>query len=67
LGRFLDNLSAAVTTLVELCQGARLEMTRLMAAKSIVDYSIKIREATELTERISRLEEAQPQRRRYGA
>jgi len=67
LGRLLDNMSAAATTLVDLCQNGKQEMTRLMAAKSIVDYAVRLREHTELAERVAALEAAQPQARRRTA
>lgn len=67
LGQCLDNMTAAVTALVHLCQNSQQEMVKLMAAKSIIDYAVRLREHTELVERITALEQSQPQARRRGA
>jgi hypothetical protein len=63
LGQFMSNLGAAVKTLLELCKDGQ-QMVRLAAARSIVDYSLRLRESLELVERVSRLEESQVGRTR---
>jgi hypothetical protein len=55
LGQLCNHQAAAADTLAELLQ-ARSEMVRLSAARSILELGVKLRESTELEERITALE-----------
>jgi hypothetical protein len=55
VGLLADASSRAVTTLTNLLEGES-ESVRLSAAKSIIELGCKLRESTELEERINQLE-----------
>ena len=59
LGRLIDNMVSASDTLGYLSRRAKNEMVRFQAAAKIIDSAIKVREATELAERVAALEAKQ--------
>jgi hypothetical protein len=61
LGKLTDNMLSAVDSLGYLSRNAKSEMVRVIAASKIIEMVIKVRDATELEERIAALEERQQQ------
>jgi len=55
VGRLADSLTAAVDTLVQ-SLGAENEAVRVRAATAVLDWSMKLREHTDLADRIAQLE-----------
>jgi hypothetical protein len=56
LGRLVASMTRAADTLDELASSASAETVRLGAARAVLELAIKIRESTELEERIRALE-----------
>jgi hypothetical protein len=59
LGKLTDNLASAADTLGYLSRRAKSEMVRVIAAAKIFEVALKVKDATELEERIRALEERQ--------
>jgi transposase-like protein len=57
LGRLIDNMTSAADTLGYLTRKAKNEQVRLGAARALIELSLRVREATELEDRIRALEE----------
>jgi hypothetical protein len=59
LGRLLDNMASAADTLGYLARKGKSEMTRYVAARAVLELGPKLREATELADRVAALEARQ--------
>jgi hypothetical protein len=59
LGKLTDNLASAADTLGYLSRKAKSEMVRVIAAAKLFELAMKVKDATELEERIRALEERQ--------
>ena len=59
LGKLTDNLASAADTIGFLSRKARSEMVRVIAAARLFELAVKVKESTELEERIRALEERQ--------
>jgi hypothetical protein len=59
LGKLTDNLSSAADSLAYLSRRAKSEMVRVIAAAKIFEVALKVKDATEIEERIRALEERQ--------
>jgi hypothetical protein len=64
LGKLLGSLTDAVTTLADLHKNAASETARIMAASRVVEFGLRMREHTELAQRVSDLEQAMSHRSR---
>ncbi len=58
LGLLADASAQAVLTLWDLCTRGKSESTKLKAADSILAHAVKVREAVELSDRITSIEES---------
>lgn len=56
LGKLIDGMASAADTLGYLSRKAKNEMTRLGAARALLELAVKMRESIELEERIAALE-----------
>lgn len=57
-GRLARAMSGAVTVLVELAESAQSEAARVSAARAVVEFGMRLREAEEFERRLAELEAA---------
>jgi transposase-like protein len=66
LGRLLDGMASAADTLAYLSRKGKSQQTRYLAARAVLELGPKLRESTELADRVAALEAAQAEQAAPG-